>query len=581
MATTAWQKVGGDPDGNWSDSAHWDNGIPRDGDDVVLPILSGKPAYTITLDVDTANLGSITIAQPKDPGPVDVTLDIKGFTLNVTGGTLLTAGHIRISGGTFNDIGGLALNSASDLIGFGTLNVLGHYTGTGTLQASGGVLHVFGSVDSGVVLSIDSTTSSTLEIENGATSAAAISITDGNQTLAIGSLGNLTINAAESVTSGTITLDGGTLTDTFAITIASGATFTGDGSVTAGSTSSTDFEGGATATFGTLHFTSEVNLGAASTFHIAAASGNALKFDAQVGTASIHPTITFDNATGTASGEILDLETVGLTNFFGHIAGFTNNSGGDENLFDGIKVTGANHATLGGDNVTLHVFNSSSTEIGTVTFTSSMAGNYFHVINTDEIVICFMPGTRICTPAGTQAVETFKPGDLVLTVGGAPAPVRWVGRQTVSRIFGDPLRVLPIRIKAGALGNNMPVRDLLLSPDHALLVDGVLMQAGALVNGTSVVRESDVPEIYTYYHIELDDHSLVLAEGVPAETFVDNVDRLAFDNWDEHEALYPQGRSIVEMDYPRAKAYRQVPRVVRERLAARVLALSADMRQAA
>jgi hypothetical protein len=318
--------------------------------------------------------------------------------------------------------------------------------------------------------------------------------------------------------------------------------------------------------------TSEVNLGAASTFHIAAGSGNALKFDAQVGTASIHPTITFDNAGGSASGEILDLETVGLNNFFGHVAGFTNNSGGDENLFDGIKVTGADHATLGGDNVTLHVFNASNTEIGTITFTTSMAGNHFHVINGDEIIICFMPGTRIRTPAGDRIVEAFKPGDLVLTSNGIPAPVRWVGRQTVSRIFGDPLRVLPIRIKSGALGDNMPVRDLLLSPDHALLIDGVLVQAGALVNGTSVVRERDVPEIYTYYHIELDDHSLVLADGVPAETFVDNVDRLAFDNWDEHETLYPQGKPIVEMDYPRAKAHRQVPRAICERLARRAVA---------
>jgi hypothetical protein len=68
MATTTWQKVGGIPDGNWSDATHWDNGVPQNGDDVVLPIISGKPAYTITLDENTANIDSITIAQPKDPG---------------------------------------------------------------------------------------------------------------------------------------------------------------------------------------------------------------------------------------------------------------------------------------------------------------------------------------------------------------------------------------------------------------------------------------------------------------------------------------------------------------------------------
>jgi hypothetical protein len=72
----------------------------------------------------------------------------------------------------------------------------------------------------------------------------------------------------------------------------------------------------------------------------------------------------------------------------------------------------------------------------------------------------------------------------------------------------------------------------------------------------------------------LDDHSLVLAENVPAETFVDNVDRLAFDNWDEHEALFPQGKPIVEMNYPRAKAARQLPRAIRERLMSRTVKLS-------
>jgi Hint domain len=120
---------------------------------------------------------------------------------------------------------------------------------------------------------------------------------------------------------------------------------------------------------------------------------------------------------------------------------------------------------------------------------------------------------------------------------GRAVPVTWIGRQTVSTRFGDPLRALPIRIRAGALAANVPCRDLLVTPDHAVLVDDVLIQAGALVNGTSIVRERNVPERVTYYHIELDDHSPLLAENTPAETFVDNVDRLAFDNWAEHEAL--------------------------------------------
>jgi hypothetical protein len=140
-------------------------------------------------------------------------------------------------------------------------------------------------------------------------------------------------------------------------------------------------------------------------------------------------------------------------------------------------------------------------------------------------------------------------------------------------MFADKMRVLPIRIRAGALAENGPSRDLLVSPDHALLVDGALIQAGALVNGTSITRETNVPSTFIYYHVEVDDHSLILAENTPAETFVDNVDRLGFDNWAEHEALYPNGKPITELPYPRAKSHRQVPVSTRVMLAARAEAI--------
>lgn len=184
-------------------------------------------------------------------------------------------------------------------------------------------------------------------------------------------------------------------------------------------------------------------------------------------------------------------------------------------------------------------------------------------------VTCFTPGTQILTPNGEVVVESLKAGDLVLTADGRALPVRWLGRQTISTIFGDKLRVLPIRIKAGALDDNVPSRDLLVSPDHAILIDGVLAQAGTLVNETSIVREANVPPVLTYYHIELDDHSVIFAEKTPVETFVDNVDRLRFDNWSEHEALYPNGKPIAELPFPRAKGQRQVPVRIRDRLAER------------
>ena len=215
----------------------------------------------------------------------------------------------------------------------------------------------------------------------------------------------------------------------------------------------------------------------------------------------------------------------------------------------------------------------------TLTFTAKTTGgdNFTRAnIGSEDIqYMCFYLGTLIRTPDGEVAVENLKPGDHVLTTEGVVKKINWLGRQTISTVFADPTRVLPVRIKAGALGENVPSRDLLVSPDHAMFVDGVLIQASALVNGSSIVRETRVPRVFTYFHIELDDHSLILAENAPAETFIDNVDRLGFDNWSEFEALYPEGRAVEELPYPRAKAHRQVPVYIRVALADRAQIIGA------
>jgi hypothetical protein len=191
------------------------------------------------------------------------------------------------------------------------------------------------------------------------------------------------------------------------------------------------------------------------------------------------------------------------------------------------------------------------------------------VVDSGPFTVCFLAGTRIATPAGETPVEDLAIGDLVLTADGHAAPVRWVGVQTVATRFADPLRSFPIRIMAGALGPNLPLRDLLVSPDHALFLDGVLIQAGALVDGTTIVRESAMPERFTYFHVELDDHALILAEGVAAETFLDTVTRRRFDNWADYEARYGDtGPVLAELPAPRIKSSRQLPQAVRRRLAA-------------
>lgn len=177
---------------------------------------------------------------------------------------------------------------------------------------------------------------------------------------------------------------------------------------------------------------------------------------------------------------------------------------------------------------------------------------------------CFYPGTRIATPDGETQVEDLRAGDLVLTAEGEK-PVRWIGQSHVSRHFADPLRTLPVRIAEGALGGGLPRRALLVSPDHALYLDGVLVQAGALAGWPGITRAEDAPEHFTYYHVELAGHELLYAEGALTESFVDNVDRRSFHNWDER--ITPT-QPIAEMPYPRVKSARQLPVCLRRALAA-------------
>jgi hypothetical protein len=109
-----------------------------------------------------------------------------------------------------------------------------------------------------------------------------------------------------------------------------------------------------------------------------------------------------------------------------------------------------------------------------------------------------------------------------------------------------------------------------------------LVHAGALVNNTTIVRVAKPEPKFVYYHVELDDHSLILAEGTPTETFVDNITRRNFDNYADYDAFYGTGDvPIAEMEWPRAKSARQLPRVIRDRLAARAAALSIGRRDAA
>lgn len=183
-------------------------------------------------------------------------------------------------------------------------------------------------------------------------------------------------------------------------------------------------------------------------------------------------------------------------------------------------------------------------------------------------VFCFHAGTQIGTPTREVAVEDLSIGDSVLTAEGRVVPVKWIGRQTVYTRFGPAERMMPVRFTAGSLGDGLPHSDLTVTADHGMLVDGVICHAGALVNGTTITRVplTEMGETYTVYHIETDAHEIILANGAPAETFIDNGSRRSFDNFAEFESLYGDVPEMNELPYPRAMSARQVPARIRARL---------------
>ena len=157
-----------------------------------------------------------------------------------------------------------------------------------------------------------------------------------------------------------------------------------------------------------------------------------------------------------------------------------------------------------------------------------------------DLVTCFAAGTRIATPLGDVPVEDLRAGDLVeVLLGGPPQPVVWVGyRHLECRRHPTPKRAWPIRIRAGAFGPGRPYRDLLLSPDHAVYANDVLIPVKRLVNG-STIDQVMVDEI-DYYHVELPRHNVLLANGLAAESFLDvNGNRGFFANGGVPVVLHP------------------------------------------
>jgi hypothetical protein len=144
-------------------------------------------------------------------------------------------------------------------------------------------------------------------------------------------------------------------------------------------------------------------------------------------------------------------------------------------------------------------------------------------------VSCFASGTKIATSRGAVAVEHLKEDDYARTAAGGISQVQWIGHRRIDCTrHPRPYDVMPIRVARDAFRRGHPSRDLLLSPDHAVFVDGVLIPVRHLVNGATIRQET--VDAVTYWHVKLTRHDVLLAEGLPCESYLDTGNREAFAN---------------------------------------------------
>jgi hypothetical protein len=170
-------------------------------------------------------------------------------------------------------------------------------------------------------------------------------------------------------------------------------------------------------------------------------------------------------------------------------------------------------------------------KIGVILAASAVAANSAHALPPSSacavpgLCKCFLKGTKIQTVEGDRKVEDLAIGDLLPTMFGGLRPVQWIGRYPIKK--SDPCKpwvkdALPVRIARSALAPDVPHADLYVTASHSLLIDGALVPAEALINGTTITRyEAHEYDEMEFFHIKLESHDVVYAEGAPAETLAD------------------------------------------------------------
>jgi hypothetical protein len=239
------------------------------------------------------------------------------------------------------------------------------------------------------------------------------------------------------------------------------------------------------------------------------------------------------------SNWLLSGNTAGLTSHQ-TINGF---SYGDTIVLTGFSATGDIYYSGTG---LLLFYNHQNIDI-VMDITGTFSTPYYVVtessIGTTITIACFTGGTRILTSKGQIAVQDLKIGEPVITLA-EDRPIIWIGKRTIDlQSHPYPGNVQPVCIAANALAENVPVRDLWVSPDHALYIDGYLIPAKALINHCNIYRGGR--NQVTYYHIELAHHSIIFAENTAVETYLESGNRAAFEGFADARVLHPDFGNVI------------------------------------
>ncbi len=154
-------------------------------------------------------------------------------------------------------------------------------------------------------------------------------------------------------------------------------------------------------------------------------------------------------------------------------------------------------------------------------------------------LLCFCANTLILTPSGERPVQELAAGDMVTTCHGAVRRIVWIGTGRVLATRGRRNAATPVKVCKGAIADNVPCRDLRVTKGHSLFIDNVLIPVEELINHHSIIWD-DLAQEVELYHIELETHDVLVADGVPAESYRNDGNRWLFRNYNSGSDLPPQ-----------------------------------------